>query len=69
MIVQRTDPKSYPLTLEGKETYQIYYYWCDDGWIYIPKQQLRRKFLTTEVQNQFEMIEQTWTGVLSLIHI
>ena len=66
MLVQRTDPKSYPLTLESKGEYYTFYYWCDDGWLYIPEKKLRRKFFTTQVQNQFEMVQEPREGIVPL---
>lgn len=67
MLIQRLIPESYPLTLTSKDIKTIHYYWCSDGWCYIPELNLRRKYLTTSDQKLFEMVECPWEGVVPLV--
>jgi len=57
-------PESYPLTLVVKEVSNLAYYWCSDGWVYIPEINTRRKYLATSIPDQFDIIEEKWEGLI-----
>lgn len=62
MRIQRKNPESCPLTLTLKQTSIMAYYWCSDGWCYIPEISTRRKYLL--VDSDFELIEENWQGLI-----
>ncbi len=66
MKVQRLDPQSYPLTLEPKgDAVRMFYFWCNDGWCYIPEIKIRRKFILEKL-NQFEVSQESWSGAIPM---
>lgn len=64
MLIKRTD--TYPPNLLPKETRNVTYIWCSDGWMYIPELRLRRKYRETPTKDVFEVIEEEWSGVIFL---
>lgn len=38
--------------------------WSGDGWCYIPELKLRQKFLTTDEKDIFQLVSETWKGVI-----
>lgn len=64
MKVQRTNPESYPLTLNLKESTVLMYYWCSDGWCYIPDLNIRRKYMVLDKDCFFDIIEEKWEGLM-----
>lgn len=64
MKVQRMPPESYPLTLVLKNSLHIMYFWCSDGWCYIPEIEIRRKYIANESPSHFELIEEKWGGLI-----
>jgi len=65
MRIKRYNGRKVPFKLPAiRETKDIQVLWCDDGWAYVPQNNIRRAFETVDNVGILEYIEEPWEGVV-----